>query len=116
MSEQNTVDSILDALQKMSQAKVPVDPKKYLEGAEKLNSLVQSVQEELFEKEQAVAVMRRDLLEEGKTGVYAKMIVEASDEYKGCRILKAKIERVVETIRLAKQHARLTTDIYHSNN
>lgn len=115
MSEQNTVDSILDALQKMSQAKVPVDPHKYLEAAEKLNSLVQSVQEELFEKEQIVAKMRRDLLEDGKTATYAKMIVEASEEYREVRVLKAKIDRVMETIRLAKQHARLTTDIYHIN-
>lgn len=115
MTEQNTVDSILLALQRISEAKIPVDPHKYLEAAEKLNSLVQSVQEELFEKEQIVARMRRDLLVEGKTASYAKMIVEASEEYREVRVLKAKIERVVETIRLAKQHAKLTTEIYRVN-
>ncbi len=116
MENLNTVDSILEALKKMSETKEIIDVDVYLRGAEKLNSLLQEEQNILFSLEQDVAKMRRKLLVENKeTASATKMIIEASDEYTNARKQKAKIDRVLETIRIAKLHARLSNDVYKAN-
>lgn len=115
MDKLNTVDSLLEHLQKLSKEKGIIDPNTYLAVAEKLNSLLQDEQHILFMIEHCLATLRTNLLQEGKTSSATKMIVEASDDYLEARKQKAKIDRVLETIRLAKIHARLSTDIYKSN-
>lgn len=111
---ENTLDSILKAFEKMAQQKEVIDPHLYLQGCEKINALLQGAQEELFIKDQTVAKMRKLLLEESKTASYAKMVIEASDEYLEVRLLKAKIDRAIGTIQLGKKHATLSSELMRS--
>lgn len=108
---ENTLDSILERLAEMSRQVGVIDPDMYLRACEKLNALLQGEQERLFDQEYEVALMRKSLLEEGKTSSYTKMVIEASDEYRKARTQKAKIDRALETIRIGKSHARLATEL-----
>lgn len=109
-----TVDDILSVLNDWAANKMPIDPHAYIEAAMKLQALVGNESDLLYEIEQKVANMRVALLEEGKSAVETKMRVEASDEYKTARKQKAKIDRVTETIRLAKLRSRLAADEFKS--
>ena len=111
MEKLNTVDSILEYLAKAAAEKIPMSPSMYMDAVEKINALLQGEQEALFLEEQVVALMRRELLSEGKTAAYTKMFVEGSEEYLKVRNRKAKIDRAIETIRLGKIHARMASDV-----
>jgi len=113
--EENTTDSILKALEIMARKKEPIDPETYLRASEKLNSLLQDEQAQQYLLEQNVAKMRQKLLEQDKKIGAVKMIVEATDEYREMRNQKAKVERIIEQIRLGKTHANLSKEVYRSN-
>lgn len=107
-------DDILNVLQDWAANKMPVNPAAWLEAAMKLSALVGNESDLLYEMEQKVANSRVALLEEGKSAAETKMRVEASDEYKAARKQKAKIDRITETIRLAKHRSRLAMDEFKS--
>lgn len=111
----NTLDSLMEYIEKLAQQKGVIDVATYLGVAEKINSLLQNEQDKLYLMEQEVAKSRKTLLDEGKTASHAKIAIEASDAYREARSQKAKIDRAIETIRISKAHARLSTDIYKSN-
>lgn len=108
---ENTVDSILESFIRMSKNQGVIDPHTYLLGCEKLNALLQNEQNDLYDMEQQVALMRKAFLEDGKSVSFAKAMIEASDAYKEVRKQKAKIDRAIETIRLGKLHARMSQDL-----
>lgn len=110
--EKITVDTIMNYLQECAETRKILDPEEWLRAAQNLNALLQSEQDELFILEQQVAEMRRGYLLDGKTVAYAKTMVEASHEYSNSRRQKAKIERVNETIRLAKKYASMVSETY----
>lgn len=107
----NTLSSIMESLQTMAEQKGVIDPGTYLLAAEKINALLQNEESELYIMEQRVAQMRVDLLNEGKTATHAKLVVEASDEYRITRDKKSLITRALQTVMLAKTHARLSSDM-----
>lgn len=115
MEDKNTIDSILKEFTEMAEKKGVIDPNIYLLGCEKINALLQNEQDNLFLLQQTVARMRKKLLEEGKTGTFTKMVIEASDEYLEVQKQKAKIDRAIETIRLGKTHANLSKEVYRNN-
>lgn len=108
---ENTLDSILASFETMARERNAIDPHTYLTGCEKINALLQGEQEILYDEEQIIAKMRKEILDQGKSVAYAKTVVEASDEYKSARKRKAKIERAIETIRLGKKHATLSSEL-----
>lgn len=107
----NTLDSLLEYLQKLSEEKGIIDPHTYLGVAEKINALLQNEQDKLYLMEQEVAKARKSLIDEGKTASAAKIAIEASDAYREARSQKAKIERAIETVRISKIHARLSNEL-----
>lgn len=109
-----TTESIMGWFTEQIENKLPIDPHMWLEGAQKVNVLLQSEQELLYDMEQEVAQLRKVLLESDKTVSYAKMMIEATPEYKLCKVQKAKIERCLEFVRLAKIYSRTSQDIYKS--
>lgn len=111
MENLSTTDSIMKWFTTQVQNKESIDPHVFLEGALKLSVLLQSDQETLILKEQEVAILRRILLEQNKTVAYAKTIIEATDEYKDCRMLKAKIDRAIEFIRTVKLYSRTASEL-----
>lgn len=107
-----TTDTIVEYLKNAVEQKIPIPPTVWLDSAVKLNLLLSDEQAELFDLEQKVSLMRLNLLQEDdKRNVSAaKLIVEASDEYKAQKNQKAKIDRIIEFIRLAKVHSRISAE------
>jgi len=106
-----TVDSILGAFNEWITNKKVIDPYLWLDAAAKINVLLEDEQNKLFEIQQVIAVQRRILIEQGSTVAKAKVMIEATDEYKQLCKQKAKIDRAIEFGRLAKQQSRTTREI-----
>lgn len=110
-----TIDVIINWLTKQVEEKQPIDAHLWIEIGFKINALLQNESEKLFILEQNVAHMRKMLIEDGKTVAYAKVMIEATDEYRQMKLQKAKIDRALEHVRLSKINARLSQDILRSN-
>lgn len=111
MQDLVTTDTIMDWFNTQIEQKQPIDPSMWMEGAMKLNVLVQGEQERLYEVEQEVAKLRNILLESDMPYNKAKSKVEATEEYKNSRKQKAKVERIIAFISIAKQHSRMAADM-----
>lgn len=105
-----TTDSILSYLRDQIEQKQPIDPSTWLRAAQQLNILLQDESSKLFAYEQECSKMKSELITGGKPVSAAKVVIEASNEYRGAREQKAKIDRIVEMIRLAKLQARISSD------
>jgi uncharacterized protein YgfB (UPF0149 family) len=107
-----TTDTIITWLNEQVTNKFPISPTTFLDAAVKLNLLLADEQAHLFELEQKVAQLRIDFLnEDDKRNVSkAKLLVEASEEFKDSKNQKAKIDRIIEFIRLAKVQSKLTME------
>jgi hypothetical protein len=112
MNENNTVDSILEALAKMAERKEPIDPHTWLEGVAKLLALLGNEQNTLFELEFVLAKVKSDAMHNGDTAAKAKIKAEARTEYLESRKLKAKIERAYEIVKVGKLMARMSQEEY----
>lgn len=110
MNDPITTDTILQYLKEAIESKTPISPHTWLDAAMKLNLLLQDESSKLYVAEQECAKMRAELVESGKTAASAKITIEASNEYRYAREQKAKIERVIEAIRLAKVQSRIASD------
>lgn len=108
--EHVTIDLILDTLTKWVEERTPISPDLWVDSAQKLVLLSGDEADRLYELEQKVACMRVELLTGGMNATGAKMHVEASDEYKEARKLKAKIGRIEEIARISKLRARLASE------
>lgn len=106
-----TVDSILGAFNEWVTNKKVIDPHLWLDAAQKLNVLLENEHDKLFEIQQFLAVHRKILIEQGSTVAKAKLMIEATDEYRNYCKQKAKIERIIEFIRISKQRSRTAGDI-----
>lgn len=115
MNNLTTVDQISAFLTKEVQDGKPVDPATWLEAALAINQLLQFEQEKLFILEQNIAKAKTNFIESGKTASASKVAVESLDTYVEMRKQKAKVERAIEMIKLAKANARLSRDVYNSN-
>lgn len=106
-----TVDTILDAFNEWITTRKVIDPHLWLDAAQKLNVLLEAEHDKLFETQQFLATHRKILIEQGSTVAKAKVMIEATNEYKDFCKQKAKIERIVEFVRIAKQRSRTAGDI-----
>lgn len=106
-----TVDTILGAFNEWIINKKVIDPHLWLDGAQKINVLLEDEQGKLFEIQQVLAVQRKVLIEQGSTVAKARVMIEATNEYKEFCKQKAKIERAIEFIRISKMQSRTTRDI-----
>ena len=111
MEDLVTCDKIMDWFNSQIEQKLPIDPSMWMEGAMKLNVLVQGEQEKLYDLEQEVAKLRNILLESDETFSSAKSKVEATEEYKNSRKQKSKVERIIAFISIAKQHSRMAAEM-----
>ncbi len=109
-------DTIINDLTSRVKNKEPISPADYLDAAFKLNMLLADEQEILYDWQQKVAQLKNDAMIAGDTAARAKIKVEASEEHKQYCIQKARIERIIELIRLAKIQARISNEEYHGYN
>lgn len=106
-----TTDKIIEYMTNLVENKQPIDPNLWMDSAMKLNILLQGEQEKLYELEQIIAIEKSAYLTEGKSVAHAKTLIEAGDDHKECRKQRAKIDRIIEYIRLAKLHSRTASDL-----
>lgn len=104
-----TVEKITEWLTAQVQAKNPLGPDVWCDAAAKINVLLQEEQEKQFLMEQDVAKLRGLLLDAGETVAKARTRIEATDEYRKARNQKAKVERALELIRIAKIQSRMAS-------
>lgn len=109
-----TTESIMAKFAKMAKENVPVDPTVWVNGAMKLNALIGDDHDLLIELNLNVNKKKSLIIEEGKTSAYAKIKVEASEEYGTYLRQKAKIDQITEMIRLAKLRSRLGQEEYRN--
>lgn len=110
MNELVTTDTIISFLQERVTNKEPIAPNMWMDAAMKLNVLLGDESDILFDLQQKVAEqkIKYSLSNDGKRNVsQAKMLIEATDIYKQMRKQEAKIERIIEFIRLSKVQARM---------
>jgi hypothetical protein len=110
MDNINTFSSVTEWLRKLATEQEVISPDTWIRGAVKLNVLLEKEVEKLIAMEFAVANMRKDLLSQGNSAVYCRMMIEASEEYRDVQVQKAKISNANETIKLAKRYAQLSSD------
>ena len=112
MNELVTTDTIVTWLNEKVKNKEPIPPTTFLDAAFKLNLLLADEQEILFKLQQKVSQLKIDFLnDDDKRNVSkAKMMVEASEEYLQMRNQQAKIERIIEFIRLAKVQSKISLE------
>ena len=108
-------DSIIEWLKTQQENRVPISPHIYLEAATALNILSSEENDNLIDLESQLAQFRSDEIGAGKTGIAAKIVVEASPIFKEARKQRAKMEQIKEAIRLAKLSARIKSDELRSN-
>lgn len=108
--EGKTTNEIISWIKEQVEAGHSMSPLVWLESAQKLNVLMFNDEQNYFDLAQEVAQKEVDLINEGKNVARAKAIIRASEKFKQMSLLKAKIGRIIEHIRLAKQMARMGAD------
>ena len=98
---------ILAVLERWAEEKAVIDAHTFLDAATKLTLLLGEESDKLYQMEQNCAKARMEYLQGGMTVSAAKLVVEASDAYREARSQKAKVERIIETVRIAKHRAKL---------
>lgn len=104
----------MNVLEQWSRERRPIDPHEFLDAATKLTLLMGDESDKLYQMEQNVSVERVKLLDEGKSVAESKTRVEASGAFREARSQKALMDRIVETVRIAKMRARLSMEEYKS--
>ena len=92
-----------------------IDVNMWLQIAQSLNTFLEDEQIKLFQLEKEVAEAKMLAIESGDTVSKAKVRLDASKCHLDARKQKARVERAIETIRIAKRQATLTNDVMHSN-
>lgn len=102
-----TCDTIIGYLQDKIENKEPVAPDVWLDACLKLSVLVGDEQADLYQKQQDVALLKVTFIEQGDSVAMAKVKVEAKEAHKMMKMQEAKVERIFETIRIAKIQSRM---------
>lgn len=110
-----TTDAIMAKFEEMAKENMPIDPTIWINGAMKLNALSGNDYDRMIDLNSNVNKLKSMIIEDGKTSAYAKIKVEASDEYRDYLRQKAKIDRIMEMIRLAKLRARIGQEEYRNS-
>lgn len=102
-----TLDTILNWFEKSVEEKTPVPPSVWLDGASKLNALLGNLDDDLAGLEMDYRAVKVCFLEEGKSAAESEARAKASEAYRAYLKTKAKRERVIEFIRLAKKRTEV---------
>ena len=110
--ELNSAKSIMEQLEMLAQERGVLDWQTWLTGAVKLTALLQSEEDELAEMEYALIRMKAAMIEEGKSAIAAKHLVEADPLFLDILKKRAFIKRCDATIAIAKKHATLSSEAF----
>lgn len=110
LQEKVTIDFILNVLRTYVEERHPIGPEMWVDGAQKLNTLISDEHRKLWDLQQKVAQQKVEFIEEGDSVAKAKAKIEASDEYRDMKIQEARIGQIEEMIRIAKIQARMASE------
>ncbi len=112
MSEKVSTDLILDTLKGWVEERQPISPELWLESAAKLNVLVGEEMAQLAEKEFKLAqyASEQALVSPKQPSVAIKMLCASNPLSLEIALLKGKIKRVEESIRISKLQARMSSE------
>ncbi len=105
-----TSTEIINSLTQKIADNEAISPFEYIASAAKLNLSIAEDQKLLYELQQKVSQKKADLIIGGNAISLAKILVEATDEYREYLMQKAKVEQIIEMIRIAKIQSRLTNE------
>ena len=112
---ERTIETIISSFEERVRNRLPIPPNEWLEASMMLIALLGNESDKLAEIKQEVSKMKASLILEGKSVAAAKIIVEASEDYKNYLKQEAKIEQVMEWVRLSKKMASLKSEEYWNN-
>lgn len=98
-----SIDQILTGARESVEKNMPVSPAQWLDAAQRLNALVENLDERLIATEMDYRKLRASYIEEGKSATEAETRAKASDTYGELLRLKAKKEQVEAFIQIAKK-------------
>lgn len=115
--EKRTLETVLRDIEEMVENRVPISPQLWLQSAQFLNLFLEDETNKLYDLQHAVANMKMGFLEaDPKHNVsMAKAKVEATGKYRDMKKQEAKIEQIIEYIRISKLQARLTDETIKGN-
>lgn len=112
--DENTVDSIMNTLERWAAEKRPIDATTMLDACLKLTLLLGDEANDLYTLEKQIAEEKVKWLNQGKTVAYANLQVAASQYQFEAKLKAATIKRVEELVRISKIRARLADNEYRS--
>ena len=111
-----TVDTIINWLVEQVENKNPISPQTWLDSASKLNVLLGGESEKLYKLEAICHQKRAEYMcNPQMTSSKAEILVKAMPEYTEAKIQKARIDQIIEHIRLAKKQSMLSMEEFNSN-
>ncbi len=115
MNEKRTVDTILQTMGTRVANKEVTPAWVWLEAAQSLQALLEGETDKLYEMQQVLAKQRVEFREKDMSVAEATLRVEATDEYREMQRQRAKIARVEEIGRIAKQQANMKDSQYRQS-
>ena len=116
MTDKVTCATIINWLIEQVENKYPISPQLWLDSATKLNVLLGNETEFLYRLEAICHQKRSDYMQvPDMTSSKAEILVKAMPEYTQAKIQKAKIDQILEHIKLAKKQATLLQEEFNSN-
>ena len=115
MDKKITTDTIIDYLKEQIENKIPLSPNTWLDAAEKLNVLREEEDDQLIDLMQKVAIIKSDMILEGKSVAQAEAVVQSTKLYVEMQKQKARCARITEFIRIEKIRARLKDEEYRQS-
>jgi hypothetical protein len=106
-------NTILASIEEAREKGTIWDAYTWLECAQSLEAFTSQETDILLDYGQKIAQLKVTIMDSGKSAAYAKIVMEASEEYKLYYRQKAKLDRIQETIRIAKHMARIKNEEYH---
>lgn len=104
---ERSLESIMKWLTDTVRSKKPISPFQFVEACEYMIILIGDEHTKLYDLQQKVAIMKRDLLEKEEKVNKVTIIVQASDLYKEMKIQESFIKQIEESARIGKIMARL---------
>lgn len=100
------IDDIIEEMRGRVLNDVPVSPASWIDSALRLNALATADIDKYIAGYEACMIEKEaDLIESGESAAKAKILKTKAIDYESYLLMKAKAERVVEYIRLAKKRA-----------
>jgi hypothetical protein len=102
----STIDTLMEAMQERVEKGEIIGPHDWIDYAGRLNLFRGIDDNVLYKLGQRIAQLRAEYVKDGMSVAAARTLIEASDDYREYKQLQAKLDRVIEEIRLAKIRSR----------